>query len=79
MHIYAISNTIKTIMPITSYPFTSIIKNKAKDKSNDYTILKQKVSYKKDTLIFNPYEFFCNISFDMAVGNKLIEAVRKVL
>ena len=52
--------------------FTSMHKLSTKVKTS-------KVFYKKDASLVNPKEAFCNILFDITIGDKLIEAVRKVL
>ena len=67
----------KTIPFLLSNPksvLKSLLASTLKNKANP-----SKVSYKKDTPITNPKEAFCNISFDVAVDEKSIEVVRKVL
>ena len=61
-------------MPTTPTTLSSTMKSKLKG-TKDLLTTTSKVLYKKDTAIYNPLELFCNISFNVAIEDKLIDAV----
>ena len=65
-------------MPTTPVTLPSTMKSKLKD-AKDPPTTPSKVSYKKDTSIYNPYKSFCDILFNITIRDKPIDATWKVL
>ena len=78
MYINANNEYNTQIMPSSTSLLPSN-KNKKKVNLNDPPLTPAKVLYKIDVPIYNLRESFCNILFDIAVDNKLINATQKVL
>ena len=66
------NNTTSDTIPTTPTTLPSTIKSKLKG-AKDLPTIPSKVLYKKDASIYNPYESFCNILFNVTIRDKLID------